>query len=150
MTYCRVLRAFTCVVSLFIFVHSIIWSDFWVSPAHARYYGCLFSPPPNPEELVWLPYRTYCGRVQTMSSIPSWLIIDDYPEDDIPDCAELGSEQYRNNLEAQNEGCSVTAVSNVFVNVTSEYPLICNGNVTPTYWMSYFLERYSREFTSSL
>ncbi len=81
-----------------------------------------------------------------MSSNPSWLIIDDYPDEDIPDCAERGSEQYQNQLLNQNEGCSVATASNIFVNVILDQPLICNGNVSPTYWMSYFLESYTQEF----
>jgi len=147
MIHCRGLRLSIWVTSFFLFFHSLFWSDFWVSPAVARYTGCPFGgPAPDPEALTWLPYRTFCTGVQTMPSLPSWSIIDDFPDTDIPNCAEIKSEAYMAQLRARNPGCSVTPVTNITTNVIVDNPLICNGNVSPGYWMSTYLESYVQEF----
>ena len=92
MTICRGLRVYTCFILFLVFIHSLIGSDFWVSPAKARYPGCPGGgPTPDPDQLVWLPYRSFCVGVQTMSSNPGSLLIDDYPQEDIPDCAAIKS-----------------------------------------------------------
>lgn len=147
MIHCRGPRILISVTLFFIFLHSLILSDFWIPPAVARYSGCPFGgPSPDPETLTWLPYRTFCSGVQTMSSLPSWLIIDDYPETDIPDCAEIRSEAFENQLQTQSPGCRVDTVTDIMTNVILDQPFICNGNVSPGYWVGYYLESYTREY----
>ena len=135
MTTYRELRACTCVASFVLLIHSITWSDFWISPAEARYYGCLFSPAPDPDELVWLPYKTFCPAAQTMSSNPSYLIIDDFPDTDVPDCAEIGADSW---ARSQEGDCHIVPTSSVRAAIILDYPLICNGNETPSYWAGSF------------
>jgi RHS repeat-associated protein len=145
MTTYRGPGAFTCIASLILIFHSLIWSDFWISPAAARYHGCLFSPAPDPDELVWLPYKTYCPAAQTMSSNPSYFIIDDYPETDIPDCAEIGADSWARSQEGE---CQIVPTSSVRTSTIFDYPLLCNGNEVPSYWLSAFKEGYSQDFES--
>ena len=147
MTICRGIRVYTCFILFLVFFQSLIGSDFWVSPAMARYPGCPGGgPAPDPDQLVWLPYRSFCVGVQTMSSNPGSLIIDDYPQEDIPDCAAIKSERYMDLLRQQNPGCRVEAVTDITVNIIGEHDIICNGNVLGGYYVGTVYESYVQEF----
>lgn len=147
MRICRGIGAFGCTVSFLLIFQLLTGSDFWISSAWGRWAGCpVGSTPPDPDEVVWLPYRSFCVGVQTMSSLPSWLIIDDYPEEDIPDCAEIKSARYMDFLRNQSPGCRVEAVTDVTVNIIDQHDLICNGNVSGGYYVSNILESYVQEF----
>jgi RHS repeat-associated protein len=137
----------TCLISFVLLTQSLIGTDFWISPAIARISGCPGGgPTPDPDELVWLPYRSFCQDVQTMASNPGKLIIDDYPEEDIPDCAEIKSERYMNSLRRRFPGCYVGAASDIETNIIQEHDLLCNGNVYQGYYVSDVIESYEQEF----
>ena len=147
MTNCRGLEVNTCLFLLLLFFHSLIGTDFWITPAMARYPGCPGGGPvPDPDELVWLPYRSFCTGVQTMSSNPGKLIIDDYPEEDISNCAEIKSELYMDFLRSQSPGCPVEAVSDITVNIVNQHDIICNGNAYQGYYVSNVTETYEQEY----
>lgn len=148
MNTCRGIKIVTFITAFFLFLQTSIWTDFWISPASARYY-CPSQNWPDPDDLVWLPWRSYCGAVQTMPSNPSWLKIDDYPEEDIPSpvCAEASSENWQVPQEMAT-GCEIERTSEFQSVITYSLPFACNGNVYPGYFISAFTEGYSADYVS--
>ncbi len=136
----------TIAVSGMLFFHSLATTDFWIESAAARYY-CPDPPQPDPDDLVWIPWRTYCNAAQTMSSSPDYWIIDDYPSEDIPSlsCAEIASENWQVPQE-MSTGCEIERTSEFRPRVIYSLPIACNGNVTDDYYISASIERYAADY----
>lgn len=108
----------------------LLFTDFWISPASARQYcDHEWYMDPDPDRLVWLPYKTFCERFQTMPSNPSWFLIDDYPDDYLPNCKELGTVWVKEQGELYGD-CIYVPVPGYTVDVNFELSLACNGNVS--------------------
>lgn len=148
----RGLRIIKIAISTTFLFHTFLSTDFWIAAASARYdCGSFWTPQPNPDELVWLPYKTYCERFQTIQSPPSWFLIDDYPDEDLENCMELGT-QWRIELEESVGNCSFEPVSSYSSDVSYEIPFACNGSVIypqEAYYFSAFIENYDRDFDVS-
>jgi RHS repeat-associated protein len=113
-----------------------------VSPAAARYYCDLaVGGQPDPRELTWLPWLSYCATEQSMPSSPDYYIVDDYPRTDITDCVGQSAERQRQIYLEAYPGCAVTMLD-TRVYTIDEAPLGCNGNVDPKYYVGFFIEAY--------
>ena len=146
MKFKHVLKTLKYLAVVFVGLYSAICTEYWISPASARW-SCnsFWDPQPDPDEVVWLPFRSYCSTFQTMPSNPYWYIVDDYPVADIADCAELQAEVDRQRFQASNPNCVVT-LNGIAVDVLGESPVACNGNVSPKYIISFLSEGYCGEF----
>ncbi len=122
-----------------------ISSDQGVSQAFGRYYDCdnPFQQPPEPDELVWLPYRTYCWGEQEMDSNPGWWLIDDYPAEDLADCPERGTAK---RLLETPGNCWWEVASPYTAEITYQSGFTCNGNITPPYYIRGHFENYVQDF----
>jgi RHS repeat-associated protein len=144
MSFCRGFKLFRIAVSTVFFIHLSISTDFWIEPASARYYcGSVWIPQPDPDDVVWLPWQTFCDAAQSMPSHPDRWIIDDYPDTDIENCAEIGAEQDRQRL--QQPGCTVSLLGSES-RLIYELPIACNGNVNDDYYIGGLIEYYEATF----
>ena len=144
MYFCRGSKSFSFVVSAAFFIHFSISTDFLIPSASARYYcGSVWIPQPDPDDVVWLPWKTFCDAAQTMPSHPDRWIIDDYPDTDIENCADIGAEQDRQRL--QQSGCAVTILGSES-RLIYELPIACNGNVNDDYFIGGLIENYQATF----
>jgi RHS repeat-associated protein len=142
MQICRGLKVLFIAFSAALFFLSSITGGFWIDSASARYY-CDFprTPTPDPEDVVWLPWRTFCSSEQTMPSNPGFWIIDDYPSSDISNCAEIGAEkELQRQIDAQPD-CSIV-LNGIIVNLLGELAIGCNGNVIDDYFIGTREEGY--------
>jgi RHS repeat-associated protein len=96
---------------------------------------------PDPDEVAWLPWRSYCATEQSMPSSPDHFIVEDYPETDIEACAELGAERQRQSYRNVYPDCTVTT-TRIRAYTLVENPLACNGNVSPGYYIGTYVEAY--------
>jgi hypothetical protein len=140
------LRTLTVAVTILLSIFSAGTTDFWIETVQARYY-CPDRPPPDPANLVWIPWRTYCSAAQSMSSSPDYWIIDDYPGQDISslECAITASEQWQVPQETST-GCEIERTSDFRSTVIYSLPFACNGNVSDDYYISAFIERYQADY----
>ena len=125
-------------VSTVVFFYSLVITEFWIEDAAARYY-CDFprTPQPDPDEVVWLPWRTYCEAVQTIPSNPNFWIIDDFPDKDIPfsECAEAGSEQWQVSQETAT-GCEIERTSEFQSVISFSVQIACNTEILDDYYIN--------------
>ncbi|MEE8496293.1 MAG: RHS repeat-associated core domain-containing protein [Xanthomonadales bacterium] len=144
----RGLKTLTIAVSTVFLFHTLVATEFWIESVAARYYcGSFRTPQPDPDAVVWLPWRTYCGAVQTMPSSPNYWNIDDFPDQDIPfqDCAEAGSEEWQVRQEMAT-GCVIERTSEFRSVNTYSIPIACNGDVLDDYYISAFIEGYEADY----
>ncbi|MBT8060845.1 MAG: hypothetical protein KJO33_14720, partial [Gammaproteobacteria bacterium] len=122
-----------------------ISGDHGVPQALGRYYDCdnPFEPPPDPDELVWLPHRTFCVGDQEMDSNPSFWLIDDYPQEDLADCPERGTAR---KLQETSGGCWWEVASPIDAEINYQETFTCNGNIYPSYYIRGHIEQYNQEF----
>ena len=148
MSFCRGFKLFKIAVSTVFFVHLSLSTDFWIESASARYYcGSVWIPQPDPDEVVWLPWKTFCDAAQSMASHPDRWIIDDYPDTDVENCAEIGAEQDRQRF--QQPGCTVSLLGSES-RLIYELPIACNGNVNDDYYIGGLIEYYEATFEKKI
>ncbi len=124
------LEPFTIALTAIVFLQSLFSTDFWITPVSARYYcDSFWVRQPDPNDVVWLPYRTYCPGAQTMSSNPSWWLVDDYPDEDLLNCDELSVAREKARLESGSICIWDPAVETV-TKIVHQSPIACNGNVS--------------------
>jgi RHS repeat-associated protein len=123
--------------------------DFWITPASARYYcGSAWIPRPDPDEVVWLPWKTFCDVAQEMPSSPGYWLIDDYPDVDIADCAQIGEELDREKYKRGRPECAVNVIGSEYRKIY-DLPIACNGNANPDYFIGGWIENYEATYEIS-
>jgi len=143
------LRPITLALSAVVFFQLLFSTDFWITPVSARY-DCdsVWIPQPDPDAVVWLPYRTYCPPIQTMSSNPSWWLIDDFPAEDLPNCKELAVAWLKEREESRSD-CTWEPSTKSATRITYQVPIACNGNTTwpvKHYFINAMIETYDQTY----